>query len=174
LRYDLHHGYLTLDLVALGPYLGEAISYLTKYFGQATERDIQIEIIGTHSVDDAINVFGNLLSSAVIYDDARACQAFLEGLEGSRMVQGRGRFRRLPKVEQDAPANVSNINHENILEINADPKDAGRPTPLVKCPECGGTKTVYKGRLPGDWRKVRSATTGQWYWRLEKPMDAYG
>ena len=173
-RYDLHDGYLTVDMVVLSPAGPDDTNCLRDYFSEATEREVTIETFKVASVDDGIGTFGNLMSTAIIYDDTYGCQAFLEGLKGDRMVQGRGRFRKPPERQEDKSAIVSNISPDDpLLETNADagPSPGGRGAPPPKCPECGSTHTTYKGRLPGDWRKVRSETTRQWYWRLEESPD---
>lgn len=172
-RYDLHDGFLTLDVVVMSAAGPDDTNYLRDYFSQATEQAVKIDSIQTHSVDAAIGTFGNLMSSAIIYDDTYGCQAFLEGLKGQRMVQGRGRFRKPLETQEDKSAFVSNNPIGDVLETNADagqPKAGGAP-PLTKCPECGSTHTTYLGRLPGDWRKVKSQATRQWYWRLDESLE---
>jgi hypothetical protein len=172
-RYDLHDGFLTLDVVLMSAAGPDDTNYLRDYFSQATEQAVKIDSIQTHSVDDSIGTFGNLMSSAIIYDDTYGCAAFLEGLKGQRMVQGRGRFRKPLDTREDKSAFVSNNPIGDVLETNADagqPKAGGGPPP-TKCPECGSTHTTYLGRLPGDWRKVKSQATRQWYWRLDESLE---
>jgi hypothetical protein len=167
--YDLYQGWLNLRLVILGPAGVDDTEYLIKHFGEATERPVEIKKVRCRDVKDAIDTFGNLQSSAVIYSDELECRALMVGLKGSRLVQGRGRFR--ARKQTDAPedsANVSNkVPPSGILETNAEPprRAGGKPPP--KCPECGSAKVKFNGYSPGDWHKVRSATTGLWYWRLE-------
>jgi hypothetical protein len=175
-RYDLHDGYLTVDIVGLSPAGHDDTDCLRGYFSEATEREIKIETFSTASVDAAIGTFGNLMSSAIIYDDVYGCEAFLEGLKGQRMVQGRGRFRKPAEAKEDKSANVSNRPSLRLLETFADPAP-GKPVggaPPSKCPECGSIQTTYKGRIPGDWRKVKGHTNRQWYWRLERSSEEDG
>jgi hypothetical protein len=176
-RYDLHQGYLTVDMVALSPAGPDDTTFLRNYFSEATEREVKVETFDVASVNAAIGTFGNLMSSAVIYDDVYSCEAFLEGLKGQRMVQGRGRFRKpLEKPAEETSANVSNSPSGDVLETFADaaPGKPGGAAAAPKCPECGSAHTTYKGRIPGDWRKVKSQTSGQWYWRLEDSLEEDG
>lgn len=165
LRYDLHNGYLTIDLVALSPAGTDGTECLLGYLGEATEREVKMDTFNVPSVEKAIHTFGNLMSSAVIYDDTYSCQAFLEGLKGKRLVWSRGRFRKSPKKEESEF--VSNLGQPvGRLETNS---DEGKPVKggghLSQCPECGSTNTKYRGRVGGDWRKVKSERTGKVYWR---------
>jgi hypothetical protein len=123
-------------------------------------------------VAKSINEFGNLMSSAIIYDDSYGCQAFLEALKNQRLVWSRGRFRKPPKKKEEKESEersefVSNLTTGfSKLETNSDERKPTRGSRVKsRCPECGGTNTKYRGRIGGDWRKVRSETTGQVYWR---------
>jgi hypothetical protein len=170
-RFDLHQGYLTMDLVILSPNVASDIAYLGSYFGEATEREVKIDTYDVSSATNAIDVFGNLMSCAVIYDDTLGCRAFLEGLKGQHMVQSRGRFRDKKKAKalreaKESSANISNTSPSGVLETNADAAESRRDHRDTVCPECGGTNLTYPGREPGDWRMVKSSTTGKPYWRL--------
>jgi hypothetical protein len=98
-------------MVIIGAVAPGDADYLINYFGEATERGTDIESIPCRDARNAIDIFGNLMSSAVIYGDTLECQALLEGLRGVRMVQGRGNFRvaSTTKVSKDESAFVSNI-----------------------------------------------------------------
>jgi hypothetical protein len=173
-RADLHQGYLTLDLVLLGPNSFGAAAYLRGYFEQATEQEADVEIIPCHDTDATINTFGNLMSSMAIYGDHSECQALIVAFKGRRLIQSRGRF----QEEHTEPKcrDVSNKDEVSILETSRHP--AGKPgdskTP-ARCHECGG-ETVPAGRRNGNWKKVKGQFSGQIYWRLmeESPLVGRG
>jgi hypothetical protein len=118
-RADLHQGYLTLDLVLLGPNVFGAAAYLRAYSEQATEREVDIEVIPCYSTDEVINVFGNLLSSMVIYSTHEECQALMVAFKGRRLIQSRGRFQE--DHAKEGCQEVSNIPEEEVLETSQHP-----------------------------------------------------
>ena len=170
-RFDLHDGYLTIDLVILSSDVASDAEYLCSYFSKATKQAVEIGTYDVSSAAEAIDVFGNVMSCAVIYDDTYGCRAFLEGLKHQHMVQGRGRFRGKKEAKAKAEdkknsANISNPSEVNILETNVEDPEASGNHCATECPECGSTNVSYCGREPGDWRMVTSKTTGNPYWRL--------
>jgi hypothetical protein len=137
---------------------------MADYFEQATEREIDVEIIPCYSADEAINTFGNLMSSMAIYDNHEECQALMTGFKGRRLVQARGRFQR--KDATGACEDVSNIPDEKLLETSQHSYQNGEGSkPTKPCHECGG-ETVSVGMLTGNWQKLKGQFSGEIFWRL--------
>jgi hypothetical protein len=166
-RADLHQGYLTLDLVLLGPNSFGAAAYLRNFFEQATEREVDIEVIPCYSTEETVNVFGNLMSSMAVYGNHEECQTLMTAFKRRRLIQGRGRFiGDDPLPEEGDEKDVSNISSETILETSFEEthgKGGGRTPP--PCHECGG-ETEPLGRRTGNWKKVKGEFSGQIYWHL--------
>jgi hypothetical protein len=169
-RADLHQGYLTLDLVLLGPTSFRASSYLRGYFQQVTERDTEVEVIACSNAEEAINTFGNLMSSMAVYNTADECQALMAAFKGRRLVQPRGRFlkRSDQSPSEEQTGDVSNNPPGSLLETSRckPPRGGGEKPP--PCHECGG-ETVSIGRIGGNWKKVKGRFSGQVYWLLADP-----
>jgi Bifunctional DNA primase/polymerase, N-terminal/Primase C terminal 1 (PriCT-1) len=164
-RADLHQGWLTLDLVLLGPNGFGAAPSLREYFQQATEREIDIEIIPCHDSDTAINTFGNLMSAMAIYGDHDECQTLMTAFKGRRLIQNRGRF---VGHQEDPEKDVSNTPEEEVLETSSEtgPQKAGGGSPSPPPCHCCGGETEVLGRRTGNWKKVKGEFSGEIYWRL--------
>jgi hypothetical protein len=172
-RADLHQGYLTLDLVLLGPNSFGAAAYLRGYFEQATEREVDIEVIPCHDTDAAINTFGNLMSSMAIYGDHSECQALIVAFKGRRLVQSRGRFQE-DHTEAECRDVSSREDVVSILETSRHPSgNPGDSKTPVRCHECGG-ETVPAGRRNGNWKKVKGQFSGELFWRLMEEEPPVG
>jgi hypothetical protein len=168
-RADLHQGYLTLDLVLLGPASFGAAAYLRDYFQQATERDVDVEVIPCRNADIAIGTFGNLMSSAVIYDTEEECQELMEAFKNVQMVRSRGRFKNKPDQGEDHEVSTLSSTKETV-ETSCSPESAkgGGSKPKL-CHVCG-CETVSVGRISGDWVKEKKGEfSGKPYWRLRVP-----
>jgi hypothetical protein len=172
-RGDLHQQYLTMQLVLLGPASFGVAVYLRDYFQQATERQIDVEVIPCKDTDTAIDTFGNLMSSMLIYGDVDECQTLMGAFKGRKLIQPRGRFMpRKPKESEiddsSSPPNVS------LLESSSDerPATGGGGSKLPPCHLCGG-ETVYVGKVAGPWKKVdKGEFSGKPYWWLREQPQA--
>jgi hypothetical protein len=171
-RADLHQGYLTLSLVLLGPASFGAAAYLRDYFQQATERDVDVDVIPCRNADTAIDTFGNLMSSMAIYDTEDECQELMEAFKHHRIAQARGRFMKHPV--QDEETDVSReVSSGSTLETSGGSEAAkstksggSKPSPCHVC----GCETVSVGRISGDWvKEKRGEFSGKPYWRLRVP-----
>jgi hypothetical protein len=162
-RADLHQGYLSLDLVLLGPNAFGAVAYLRGYFEQATEQEVDVETIPCHSVDEAINTFGNLMSSMAIYGTHDECQALMAAFKGRRLIHPRGRFQ-----GKDAPVQCGDVSNTpgDLLETSPHPDQGGGEANIPHpCHECGAA-TVPVGLVNGNWKRVKGQHSGQLFWLL--------
>jgi hypothetical protein len=169
-RADLHQDWLTLELVLLGPATFGAAAYLRDYFKQATERDVDVEVISCKNTDDAIATFGNLMASMLVYGTVDECQVLMNAFKQRNMVQPRGRFMpRKPKesVLVDSSWSPSGRQLESTSDENPPKRGGGGDGRLPPCHCCGG-ETVSIGRIAGPWKKFpRGEHSGKPYWYLK-------
>jgi hypothetical protein len=193
-RADLHQGYLSIDVVFLGPASFGAAAYLRERLDGFED----VTVVTTDSVDDAINTFGNLMSSMAIYNDTTECQALMESFRGRRLVQPRGRFVGLhtmgageadedatgPSGGEGALEDSTKKDQGIYVEVNSasqSPDTSPVDFPLTavltegegteapdfsqRCHQCGG-ETRPAGRRAGNWKQKTGAFSGQRYWEL--------
>ncbi|HZA25089.1 MAG TPA: hypothetical protein VFA32_21255, partial [Dehalococcoidia bacterium] len=170
-RADLHQGYLTLDLVLAGPTTFGAAQWLREQLGELLgDQEVGVEVIPCKDAQDTVDTFGNLMSSAFVYNDPDECQALMEAFRGRHLIQARGRFYSRKASGQDGCEEVSIDNHKDLLETSSH-EEEGSPPP--KCPECGG-KTHPVGWLTGNWQRARGKVSGEDYWLYLDPIPSGG
>jgi hypothetical protein len=181
-RIDLRQGWLTLELVILGPITPGASVAIRQYFSQAAERGTEAEVYPCRDAEDAINQFGNLMSSPMVYNTPDECQILMEAFSGRRIVTPRGRFM---TARGATPETAGGSPPEQVVSIPGPPVDSietnsggdppagagGGPEKPPRCHACGG-ETYSIGRVAGPWKKIpRGEFSGEAYWYLpEQPI----
>lgn len=168
IRLDLHQGYLTIDLLMAGPWGPGADAWVQEALSEMSGQDARVEAVRCRDAQGCIDLFGNLMSSAVIYDSPEECRALLEGLKGLKLVQPHGRM-----VSRKAEcADDSSTPPSETVEPTGHRAVGGRPRPL--CPECGG-ETHSAGFKTGNWQMVVGAWSKKQAWvLLEDDADPGG
>ena len=120
-------------------------------------------MIPCNNGQDAINTFGNMMSSPAIYNDVDECQALMIAFKNRRLVQPRGMFYKA----------VESASEEEAVETASSGHGGGSALKLEPCHACGGPVHPI-GMVAGDWRKERGGHSGKVHWRLNDPPPMGG